>query len=68
MTKNQKQLCISLPVTIVSFLAMYLTHPLLWVGLVCILPFIGCLFWTIGLGLEMISQSGLGKWLSEDDK
>lgn len=68
MTKYQKQLSISLPGAILCFMAMNLTFPLMWVSVVCIIPFMFFLFWTIGVAISMVYYSNLGKWLSEDDK
>lgn len=68
MTKYQKQLLVSLPEAILCFMAMYLTFPLMWVGAVCIVPFMFFLCWSVGVLVSMIYYSNFGKWLSEDDK
>lgn len=68
MTKYQKQLCVALPIALVTFMIMYVTFPMIWVGAVLILPFMGSFCWTVGLLAVMVFQSGFGRWLSEDDK
>lgn len=68
MTKYQKQLCISLPSALITFLIMYVTFPQMWVGAVLILPFMGSFCWTARRPTVMVFQSGFEKWLSEDDK
>lgn len=68
MTKYQKQLLVAVPTGVISFLCMYLTFPLMWVGAVCIIPFIFSLMWTLGVLFVMLVESNLGEWLSEDDK
>lgn len=68
MTKYQKQLCVALPTAVITFLAMYLTFPMMWVGAVLILPFMASFCWVLGVLAVMGIQSGFGKWLSEDDK
>lgn len=67
MNKYQKQLLIAGPTAVILFLCMYLTYPLLWVSVVCVIPFTFSLMWTIGLLVTMLIESKLGKWMSEDD-
>lgn len=68
MTRYQKQLCVALPIALATFLGMYLTFPLVWIGAVLILPFMVSFCWTLGILAVMGIQSEFGKWLSEDDK
>lgn len=68
MTKYQKQLCVALPTALITFLVMYLTFPMMWIGAVLILPFMGSFCWTLGILAVMGIQSDFGRWLSEDDK
>ena len=68
MTKHQKQLLVSAPITIVSLLILCITFPIVWIALIFILPFIAGFIWSlVSLG-NMLVDSGFGKWLTEDDK
>lgn len=68
MNKYQKQLLVASPTAAISFLTLYLTYPLMWVGLVMILPFMFSFCWVLGILACMGIESRFGKWLMEDDK
>lgn len=68
MNKYQKQLSISLPMTIISLLLIYFTSPFDLIGLIFILPLSIGVYWTIVVVTMLISGSSFGKWLFEDDK
>ncbi len=67
MSKYQKQLSISVPMTVISFLVMYFTSPFDLVGLIFILPLSIGVYWTIVVLTLLITESNFGKWLFEDD-
>jgi UPF0716 family protein affecting phage T7 exclusion len=68
LTSNQKQLSISVPMFIFSFMALYLTYPSIPLSLVLWLPFIVGIGWTAAILVILFSQSKFAKWLLRDDK
>ncbi len=68
MNKYQKQLSISVPMALISFLVMYFTYPAVVIGVVFMLPLAAGIMWTLISMTILISESSFGKWLSEDDK
>ncbi len=67
MSKYQKQLSISVPMTVISLLLIYFTFPFDLVGLIFILPLSIGVYWTIVVLTLLITESNFGKWLFEDD-
>ncbi len=67
MSKYQKQLSISVPMTVISLLLIYFTFPFDLVGLIFILPLSIGVYWTIVVLTMLITESNFGKWLFEDD-
>lgn len=67
MSKYQKQLSISVPMTVISLMLIYFTSPFDLVGLIFILPLSIGVYWTIVVLSMLITESNFGKWLFEDD-
>ena len=68
MNKYQKQLSISVPMAVISFLVMYFTYPAVGIGLIFMLPLVAGIMWTLISVTLLVFESNFGKWLSEDDK
>ena len=67
MSKYQKQLSISVPMTVISFLLMYFTYPAVVIGVIFMVPLAAAIMWTLISTTMLITESNFGKWLFEDD-
>jgi len=68
LTSNQKQLSVSVPMLIFSFMGLYLSYPAISLSLVLWFPFIAGMGWTSAILVILFSQSKFAKWLLRDDK
>ncbi len=67
LNKYQKQLSISVPMAVISFLMMYFTYPAVVIGVIFMIPLAAAIMWTLISTTMLITESNFGKWLFEDD-